>query len=182
MTNNIIGTYFYPDEMKDYALKEGNITTSQGINCETGKRVKVINFANEVRENTFLEFTATEDAVDGIICMQPATAGGYATHINMYEPEFHTGFIPRDAATDGNYPRRHVACGQFRAGREYRLPLSATNAAITVNDKLQLVSATGGLDKTNTSTPVIALESKTANEGGEIFVHLLEPKIPVASP
>lgn len=179
MVNNIIGTYFYPDEMKDYALVEGDITMSEGINCETGKRVRTLHLENEVRENTFLEFTAVEDEQYGMICMQPAETA--ATHINMYEPEFEVGFIPQEELDDGEYPRRHVACGQFRAGREYRLPLSATNAAISVNDRLELISATGGLDKASSSTCVVALESKMANEGGEIFVHLLEPKIPVAS-
>lgn len=179
---SLIGTYFLPEETRDYAVKEGNITVSSGINCVTGKRDKFLNFANEIVEETFLEFSGTVDSEYGMICMQKASAGGYATHINEYEPEFEVGFIPTSNATDGNYSRRHVGCSELRAGREYRLPCSATNSAISVNDCLELTSATGGLDKSASTTTVIALEAKSANEGGYIFVRLGEPKIPVASP
>lgn len=175
----IIGTYFYPEEMKDYAVAEGDVTVSEGISCETGKRAKYLNFENEILPETFLQFSNTVDEKYGMICMEKATT--QATHINMYEPEFEGGFMIDEAVEDGDYDRRHVACGQFRDGREYRLPLSSTNAVIKVNDPV-IISADGKLDKADDDTGVIALEEKTANEGGEIFVHLLHGFIPVASP
>lgn len=175
--SQIIGTYFYPEEMKDYAVKEGNMTVSTGISCETGKRAKYLAFANEILPETFLQFSDTVDEKYGMICMEKATTA--ATHINMYEPEFEGGFIPDEAAADGEYERRHVACGQLRDGREYRLPLSDTNAVIKVNDHLA-IGSDGKLAKSEKDTGVIALEEKTANEGGEIFVHLNQPSIPVA--
>lgn len=177
--SQIIGTYFYPEEMKDYAVKEGNMTVESGISCETGKRTKYLKFADEILPETFLEFTNTVDEKYGMICMGRATEK--ATHITMYEPEFENGFLPTENASDGEYERRHVACGQLRDGREYRLPLSDANAVIKVNDPLE-ISADGKLNKASDDTGVIALEEKTANEGGEIFVHLTVPYIPVTSP
>lgn len=177
--SQIIGTYFYPEEMKDYAVKEGNMTVATGISCETGKRAKYLAFADEILPETFLQFSDAIDEKYGMICMEKATS--QATHINMYEPEFEGGFIPDEAAADGEYERRHVACGQLRDGREYRLPLSDTNAVIKVNNNLS-ISTDGKLDKAEGETGVIALEEKSANEGGEIFVHLTVPYIPVASP
>ena len=177
--SQIIGTYFYPDEMKDYATVEGDLTIAEGISCETGKRNKYMQFENEITPETFVEFSDELDEKYGMICVQKAEAK--ATHITMYEPEFETGFLPDEDAEDGEYERRHVACGQLRDGREYRLPLSDANAVIKVNDPVE-ISADGKLDKASDDTGVIALEEKSANEGGEIFVHLNVPYIPVASP
>lgn len=177
--SQIIGTYFYPEEMKTYAVKEGDLTIDEGLSCETGKRVKIMKFEDEIKPETFLEFSNTVDEKYGLICMQKAET--QATHINMYEPEFEGGFLPDEELDDGEYERRQVACGQFRDGREYRLPLSDTNAVIKVNDPV-IISADGKLDKADEDTGVIALEEKVANEGGEIFVHLLHGFIPVASP
>ena len=175
--SQIIGTYFYPEEMKDYAVKEGNLTVESGISCETGKRTKYLKFADEIMPETFLEFTDSVDEKYGMICLGRATS--QATHITMYEPEFESGFIPEEAAADGEYERRHVACGQLRDGREYRLPLSDTNEAIKVNDIL-VIGEDGKLKKSEGEEGAIALEEKAANEGGEIFVHLTTPFIPVA--
>lgn len=177
--SQIIGTYFYPDEMKDYAVVEGDVTVATGISCETGKRAEYLQFEDEIAPETFLEFTSTVDEKYGMICMGRATEK--ATHITMYEPEFEGGFMINEDMADGEYERRHVACGQLRDGREYRLPLSDANAVIKVNDNVS-ISADGKLDKSDDETGVVALEEKTANEGGEIFVHLNVPYIPVASP
>lgn len=177
--SQIIGTYFYPEEMKDYAVKEGDVSVATGISCETGKRAKYLQFEDEIEPETFLEFSDTVDEKYGMICMQRAAEK--ATHITMYEPEFEGGFMIDEEAADGEYERRHVACGQLRDGREYRLPLSDENAVIKVNDKLE-IAVDGKLDKSDDDTGVVALEEKTANEGGEIFVHLNVPYIPVGSP
>lgn len=174
-----IGTYFLPEDMKTYAVKEGNMTVTTGISCETGKRTAVANFADEVRPETFLEFASVVDSVDGLLCMEKASVK--ATHFTQYEPEFRTGYLPTESKTDGNYQRRHVACGQFEANREYRLPLTAENAAITAGDNLELADAFG-LDKASGDTTCIALETVAANTGGEIFVQLTANYIPVASP
>ena len=177
--SQIIGTYFYPEEMKDYALVEGDMTVATAISCETGKRTQFLTFENEILPETFLEFTDEVDEKYGMICMGKAETK--ATHITMYEPEFENGFLPTEDADDGEYERRHCACGQLRDGREYRLPLSDSNVAIKVNDPIE-IGADGKLDKASDDTGVIALEEKSANEGGEIFVHLTVPYITVASP
>lgn len=175
-----IGTYFLPEDMKTYAVKEGNMTVTSGISCETGKRTSVATFASEVRAETFLEFSSTVDAVDGLLCMQRAATN--ATHFTQYEPEFRTGYLPTASANDGSYQRRHVACGQFEANREYRLPLVSDNAAITAGDYLECADAFG-LDKVDSGTSTcIALETVAANTGGEIFVQLTDNYIPVDSP
>ena len=175
-----IGTYFLPEDMKTYAVKEGKMTVTEGISCETGKRTAVATFASEVRPETFLEFSSTIDAIDGLLCMQRAATA--ATHYTQYEPEFRTGYRPTETANDGSYQRRHVACGQFQANREYRLPLDPSNAAITAGDYLELADAFG-LDKVASGTSTcIALESVAANSGGEIFVQLTDNYIPVYSP
>lgn len=175
-----IGTYFSPEETKTYAVVEGDISIATGISVLTGKRDEYLAFENEVIPETFLEFAGVVDEKYGLQCMQPAETE--ATHICMYDPEWEGGFRPTEAVEDGDYDRRQVACSELYANKEYRLPLSATNKAISVNDELELVSATGGLDKASSTTGVFALEAKAANEGGEIFVRLAEPKIPVASP
>lgn len=175
-----IGTYFSPEETKTYAVVEGDITIASGISTLTGKRDNYIVFENEVVPETFLEFAGVVDSKYGLQCMKPAETA--ATHICMYEPEFEGGFRPTTSVADGSYERRQVGASELYANKEYILPLSATNSAIDVNDNLELVSATGGLDKAASTTTCIALESKAANEGGEIFVRLTEPKIPVASP
>lgn len=177
--SQIIGTYFYPEEMKTYATVEGDLTVAEGISCETGKRGKYMIFASEITPETFVEFSNVVDDKYGMICVKKAEEK--ATHITMYEPEFETGFLPEENALDGEYERRNVACGQLRDGREYRLPLSDANAVIKVNDPIQ-ISDDGKLDKADADTGVVALEEKTANEGGEIFVHLNVPYIPVGSP
>ncbi len=175
-----VGTYFAPEETKTYAVVEGDITVASGISVLTGKRDNYLVFENEVVPETFLEFAGVVDEKYGLQCMQPAETA--ATHICMYSPEWEGGFRPTEAADDGEYDRRQVGCSELYANHEYRLPLSATNAAISVNDYLELTSATGGLDKAASTSTCIALEAKAANEGGEIFVRLTEPKIPVASP
>lgn len=177
--SQIIGTYFYPEEMKTYATVEGDLTVAEGISCETGKRGKYMIFESEITPETFVEFSDVVDEKYGLICVKKAESK--ATHITMYEPEFETGFLPEEDANDGEYERRNVACGQLRDGREYRLPLSDSNAVIKVNDPLE-IGEDGKLDKADEDNGVIALEEKSANEGGEIFVHLTVPYIPVASP
>ena len=176
----LIGTYFYPDEVKTYGVLEGDITVQDGISVETGKRGSFLTFANEVIPETFLEFTNTIDEKYGLACMQKATEK--ATHICMYESEFEGGFMINENTADGEYDRRQIGAGQLRAGREYRLPLSATNVAIKAKDALS-IDASGRLNKASGSADAvaIALEEVPANQGGEIFVHLNEPYIPVES-
>lgn len=174
-----IGTYFLPEDMKTYAVKEGNMTVTTGISCETGKRTAVANFASEVRPETFLQFSDTVDTVDGLLCMQRAAANSNATHFTQYEPEFRTGYLPTESANDGNYQRRHVACGQFEANREYRLPLASDNAAITAGNYLELKDCFGLDKKASGTSTCIALENKAANAGGEIFVQLTDNYIAV---
>lgn len=173
-----IGTYFLPEDMKTYAVKEGKMTVVSGISCETGKRTSVASFADEVRPETFLEFSSTVDAVDGLLCMQKAAT--QATHFTQYEPEFRTGYRPTETANDGSYQRRHVACGQLEANREYRLPLAADNAAITAGDYLILADAFGLDKKASGTSTCIALETVAANSGGEIFVQLTDNYIDVS--
>lgn len=180
MAESIIGTYFYPDQMKTYYTVEGDITIHEGLSCETGKRGQYAVFENEIRPETFVTFT-DELGEDGLAAVKAVEAGEYATHYNMYEPEWDAGFRPTEDMADGEYPRRAVACGQFKSGMEIPLPLSATNAEIKPNDRLSLVDA-HFLDKSSKDTCVIALEAKAANEGGLIFVHLTEAHVPVASP
>lgn len=174
-----IGTYFLPEDMKTYAVKEGNMTVTTGISCETGKRTAVANFASEVRPETFLKFSSTVDSVDGLLCMERVGAGDNATHFTQYEPEFRTGYLPTASANDGNYQRRHVACGRFEANKEYRLPLAADNAAITAGNYLELKDCFGLDKKASSTSTCIALETVAANSGGEIFVQLTDDYIPV---
>lgn len=175
----LIGTYFYPEEVKTYGVVEGDITVAEGVSTETGKRGKFLTFENEVLPETFLEFTNEIDEKYGLACMQKAETA--ATHICMYESEFEGGFMITEDVDDGEYDRRQIGAGQLRSGREYRLPLAADNVAITAKDNLE-IDASGRLNKSSSTTGVIALEAKAANEGGEIFVHLNQPSIPVKSP
>lgn len=170
-----IGTFFTEDETKTYEVIEGNITIDNGLDLRNGVRKDFMKFANEVKDNTFLEFSKEE------LSMQPVSAGGEATHICAYEPEFPAGFMPKEAMADGTYTRRIVGCSGFRDGREYRLPLNPKNIEIKAGDALELIDAYTGLDKsTKTSTTVRALENVPANAGQElIYVYLSEPKIPV---
>ena len=68
--SQIIGTYFYPEEMKTYAVKEGDLSIDEGLSVETGKRVKIMKFEDEIKPETFLEFSNTVDDLCSIFIQQ----------------------------------------------------------------------------------------------------------------
>ena len=91
-----------------------------------------------------------------------------------------SGAFPTSAVNDGSY-KRFVTAFKLHTG-ELILPLASDNVAITSGDYLCLDAYNTGLDKYTGSTASMkvcqALESKSANSGGYIIVHLYEDAIP----
>ena len=175
MTENIIGTFFEKAEGRAYEVNEGNVSVDTGYSTINGAKQKFFKFANPIGAENFLQF----DLGSGKdLTMTKATTK--ATHITMYEPEFPSGAYPTSAVTDGSY-RRFVTAFKLKTG-ELQLPLADDNVAITSGDYLCLDAYNTGLDKYTGSTATMqvcqALESKSANSGGYIIVHLFEDAIP----
>lgn len=176
-TGNMIGTFFEKEEGRTYVVNEGNVTVTTGYSSLNGNKQKFFNFQNPVGAEDFVEF----DLGNGKE-LQIKGATSEATHITQYEPEFPSGALPTENITDGSY-QRYVTAFRLTVG-EIQLPLSATNSAITAGDYLVVDTYSKGVDKyagtTASKKTVIALESKTANEGGYIICELTQPSVPFA--
>lgn len=175
MTDNIIGTFFKKEEGRAYEVNEGNVSVASGYSTINGAKQDFFYFANPIGAENFLQF----DLGSGKdLTMTKATTK--ATHITMYDPELPKGAYPKTSVNDGSY-RRFVTAFKLKTG-ELQLPLADDNVAITSGDYLCVSAYNTGLDKYTGSTPSMqvcqALESKSANSGGYIIVHLYEDAIP----
>lgn len=174
-TGNVIGTFFEKAEGRTYEVNEGNVSIDTGYSTINGAKQKFFKFQYPIEAENFLQF----DLGSGKD-LQMTKATTKATHITMYPCEFPSGAFPTEAVNDGSY-KRFVTAFKLKTG-ELILPLADDNVAITSGDYLCLDAYNTGLDKYTGSTASMqvcqALESKSANSGGYIIVHLYEDAIP----
>lgn len=170
-TDNIIGTFFEKAEGRAYELNEGDVSIDTGYSTINGAKQSFFKFENPVEAENFLEF----DLANGELLMKGATTK--ATHITMYDAEFPSGKYPTEPVTDGSY-KRFVTAFKLKTG-ELQLPLVDDNQAIKSGDFLGLDAYNTGLDKATGDTgDVVALEDKSANDGGYILCYLHKEEIP----
>lgn len=139
-------------------LEEGNFTFSETLDTIQGE-LPGGSFASRVGKNIEVQIYTGADRT-----VQIFTSG-----INIGATrESPKGTLPKSSLTSGNYERRTSLIDLY--GELEWIPIASDNAAISPGDYLAVISGGAYYDKEeDTTTNVVAFESRSSSEGGSIL-------------
>lgn len=140
-------------------LEEGNFTYSATLDTIYGE-VPGGSFASRIGKNTEVQIYTGADRTVQVF------SNGISVGVTRTKPK---GTLPTANKTSGNYPRRQATIDLY--GELEWVPIASDNAAINPGDYLAL--ATGDAQhydkEEDTTTNLVAFESRDASEGGSIL-------------